>query len=644
MKTVLNLLDQACKNYPDSTYISDKYQDSKWTPLTFPEVNTESDYIASGLLEYGFNVNDKLSILSEGRNSWVISEYAVLKIKSTAVPLSVKLLPEEILFRINHSDSKAIIISKFNIEKLGPIFKQIEDKDFRIILLDNDQNVIEQICSKHDIDPKYIITYNDIRTKGKSKMDINRKKLNDIRSTISEDDVVTISYTSGTSGNPKGILLTHLNYYTNAEGAAQHMQLPENWKILIMLPVDHSFAHTVGIFISCFIALGVHFVDSSQGPRQTLKNIPINLQEVKPDILITVPALSANFMNKIKDGIKAKGGFVEWLFNKGVQAGIKINRDGFNKAGLVTRLRYGLIYNIADKLVFSKVRNIFGGNLKLCVGGGALLDIRQQHFFYAIGAPIFQGYGLTEAAPIISSNYKQVHKMGTSGKVFANIECKIMDNDREMTTGQKGEIVIKGGNVMKGYYKNQSATVETIKDNWLYTGDMGYIDNDGFLIVVGREKALLISEDGEKYSPEEIEEAIQNSSELVNQVMIYNDHKQFTTAIITLENQKIKEYSQRNSLTKEDDIINHIKDSFYTFKNLPEYKDVFPSKWIPTVFRIASEPFSEENKMINSTLKMVRFKITETYQYLLDDMYTSGSGSFDSEHNKSIIIAIMSQK
>lgn len=644
MRTVTSLLKEACSKFPNSTYVSDKYTGGNWLPRTYIDVDRESDYIASGLLSAGISPMSNVAILSEGRSRWIISEYAIVKIKGAAVPLSVKLLPEEILFRINHSDSKAIVVSKFNIDTLGSIWDKIDCKEFKLICLDADKDVVTAFADTYKVSLGAIITYDELLNIGKEFYSSNKDRIDELVDSIHEDDVVTISYTSGTTGNPKGIMLTHLNYYSNAKDTIEHIQFPLHWKIFIMLPVDHSFAHTVGIFISCFIALGVHFVDSSQGARQTLKNIPLNLKEVRPDVTITVPALSGNFMDKINDGVRLKGGFGLWLFTKGLNAGIKINRDGYKKAGFLTWLWYKPIHALADVLVFSKVRQIFGGNLKMCVGGGALLDIRQQYFFYAIGVPIFQGYGLTEASPIISANCIHAHKMGSSGLIIKNMECKILQEGKEMPVGVKGEIVIKGNNVMKGYYKNPEASAEVLKDGWLHTGDMGFFDSDGFLHVVGREKALLISEDGEKYSPEEIEETIMACSDLIQQVMVYNDHKQFTTAIVAVDVKRLQDYCKEKKLTDPESVIKHLRDSFYSFKHLPEFKDLFFPKWIPTVFRIADEPFSEENKMINSTLKMVRYKITETYSHLIDDMYLLGSNSFVCEHNVNVVQKILEEK
>ncbi len=632
------MLKTAVEKYGKVAYTGEK-QDAGWTTKTFAQVDTESNYIASYLIDNGINKNDNIAILSEGRTYWVIGEYGILKAGASAVPLSIKLLPEEVLFRLNHSEAKAIIISRNSINKLAPIWNKLKEKNFKIYYLDKNDEKLYKEFEKFGIKiDEHIINMSEIIEKGKTIFENNPNHLNERIASVQEDDTVTISYTSGTTGNPKGIMLTHLNYYANSNQAMDFFQLPPDYKTLLILPLDHSFAHTVGIYISLLRGISIYFVDARGGSVNALKNIPINLKEVSPDFLLTVPALTGNFMKKITDGVKNKGGFAYWLFKKGMSAGIKINGNGFKKADIVTKIRNIIPYKLAQILIFKKIKSIFGKNLQFCVGGGALLDIKQQKFFYTLGVPVYQGYGQTEATPIISSNTYTIHKLGTSGPVLPGIKCKIVDSERkEVPKGTKGEIAVLGDNVMKGYFKNEEASRQVLEQGWLYTGDMGYIEEDDFLMVVGREKALLISEDGEKYSPEEIEEAITTSSELVEQAMIYNDHKKFTTAIITLNNKKVKEFIRKNNINDVEMLMQAIKKSFYKFKTEPEFINKFPEKWIPSVFRIVAEPFSEENKMINSTMKMVRYKIIETYQKDIDEMYENGRTSIVCPKNEETV-------
>jgi long-chain acyl-CoA synthetase len=216
---------------------------------------------------------------------------------------------------------------------------------------------------------------------------------------------------------------------------------------------------------------------------------------------MSVPALAMNFRKNIEKSIREKGRLINALFRHALKVSYKYNGIGYDK-GKGIRILYKPLVRLYDKILFSKIREGFGGRLEYFIGGGALLDIELQRFFYAVGMPMFQGYGLTEASPVISSNSTKHHKLGSSGVLVKNMELRICDNERNpLPVGNQGEIVIKGENVMLGYWKNPEATAESIRDGWLYTGDLGYMDPDGYLYVLGRFKSLLIADDGEKYSP-----------------------------------------------------------------------------------------------------------------------------------------------
>lgn len=642
--TVIQMLKNAAKKYKDLPYTFDK-TDEGYTAKSFAEVEKQSDFIGVELIKLGIRKNDKIAILSEGRSNWIVGEFGVLKAGGISVPLSIKLLPEEILFRLNHSNAKAILLSYNTFDKLAAIWGKIEDPEFKIIYLDADDDHLKKQCEKvKETIGNRITIFDDMIQSGEQNHETYREELEHRINQTDMHDVVSISYTSGTTGNPKGIMLTHQNYYTNTGDADRMFTINPGDRMLVILPIDHSFAHTVCIFYSLLSGMCIYFVDSRGGGMATLKNIPINLKEVNPHLILTVPALSGNFMTKICDGVQSKGKFINWLFHAGIHAGIRINQLGYRKAPFGVQMLFAIPHKIADALVFKKVRQIFGHSLRYCVGGGALLDIKQQHFFYALGVPIYQGYGLTEAAPIISANTPEKHKLGTSGMVFPSIECKIMLSDgSEAPQGTKGEIVIKGKNTMKGYYKNQEATEKALQDDWLYTGDLGYFDTDGFLVVCGREKALLISADGEKYSPEEIEQAIINTSDLVAQVMVYNDHEKFTSALITLDIPKVQKYIKNHRINNADELLHAVKKSFYRFKDDNEYAGKFPTKWIPSAFRIVEEQFSEKNKMINSTMKMVRYKIVEAYSDLIAEIYSTEGNKILNTHNGNVAKRILAE-
>lgn len=636
-QTIVSQLEYAAECFDSKTYLADKGH-SGWTSLSFPMVKQQSRFLALSLHQLGLKKGDHFSILSEGTSKWVISEFSLLYNGVASVPLSVKLMDEELPFRLNHSDSKGIFISKNYLTKVLHIWEKIEIKDFKLIYLDDDIEYAYEKAEKAQVSKDHIWSYSDLIEKGKKDYQNKAPLLDQIVNDLKSDDVVTISYTSGTTGNPKGIMLTHQNYVSNSAEGVEVFKVDHKLKTLIILPVDHCFAHTVAIFGALYSGMSLYFLDARGGAVNAIKNIPANLNEVKPDFLLTVPALSGNLMKKITDGISEKGGFVEKLFHAGLQAGYKIFGNGFQKRNGLVLIKNWPIYFLAKSLIFSKLNKVFGGNLKYMVGGGALLDIKQQQFFYAIGFPIYQGYGLTEATPIISSNTPFIHKLGTSGKVLPSINCKIRnDKDEECKQGEKGEIVISGNNVMKGYLKNIEASKEMIKDGCLWTGDLGYIDQDGFLVVTGREKALLIAEDGEKYSPEEIEEGIIYNSPLIHQAMLYNNHKKVTSTIIVLDEQKVKKFLKEEQIKSVSGLLEAIQQELKDFKNDAVYKAKFPSKWMPSLFYIAPESFSEENQQINSTMKMVRYKIEEAYHPQIDLMHmTNGFESIRKENEKTL--------
>ncbi len=634
--TVINLLRDAATRFPAASYLNEK-SDSGWVSTSFSTALEKSAWIAAALLNEGYKINDKVAILAEGRTDWVITEYGVLRTGGIMVPLSIKLLPEEIQFRLEHSDCKAIILSSNTLQKALESFNDDQKKTIQIIYLDNNLDQQRDRLQQFGIDPKQFLLVCDLYEKGRLLAEKNKQQLDAVEQQIAEDQVVTISYTSGTTGNPKGIMLTHLNYYSNSFDAMQYFDVSVGDRLMIILPLDHSFAHTVGIYACAVKGLGIFFVDARGGGANALKNIPINLREVNPHMMLTVPALTGNFMNKMKEGVKAKGGLIVKLFEAGLKAGIEINGNGYQKTKW-PGLKKWLSYKIAYQLIFKKLQLVFGNSMRYCVGGGALLDISQQQFFAAIGVPVYQGYGLTEATPIISANNPKIHKYGTSGMVIPNLKCKILDNNgNEVAAGTKGQIVISGKNVMKGYYRNPNATEAAIKNGWLFTGDLGYFDEDGFLVVIGREKALLISASGEKYSPEGIEEAIVNTADFISQVMVYNDMKSFTVAVAVLAEDKIKALVKAQKISKKEELMQLVSDDLLKFTHHDTFINQFPEVWVPSRFVLASEPFTEQNLMINSTMKMVRHKVLEAYKEPIEALFSPESSNGFHKHNSETI-------
>lgn len=627
MKSLIQFFEESVEKYSSNVYLWEKPND-KYEGTTYGETKKQVYEFAAGLMRMGIKKGDRLSIVSEGRNNWVIGELGILYAGAMNVPLSSKLNPEEIKFRINHSESKIILTSSIQYQKLKVVIGECPTIE-KIIHFDTQEEY-----SKNEIH------FNEVRKIGRDWLETpaNMTKFEEFSRSITPSDFANICYTSGTTADPKGIILTHGNYVTNAYQAYSLMDIPSFYKTLLILPWDHSFGHTCGIYAFMGKGASIASVKTGKTPIETLRNLPICLKEIKPNLLMSVPAIAKNFRKNIEKGIKEKGRFIEMLFNHALKISYSYNKEGWNKGRGLQKMKIPLL-DLYDKILFSKIREAYGGELDYFIGGGALLDIELQRFFYALGIPMYQGYGLSEASPVISSNSTSRHKLGSSGVLVNNMDLKICDDDgNELPVGQKGEIVIRGGNVMHGYWKNEAATKEAIKDGWLYSGDMGYMSEDGYLYVLGRFKSLLIADDGEKFSPEGIEEAISEQSKYIDQCMLYNNQKPYTVALVVPNQHALKLYLGEKDLTADSEegkraVITLIESEVNEYRINGKFGKMFPQRWLPVAIGILEESFTEDNGLMNSSLKIVRGKIMTKYQDLIDYLYTLDAKVVTNERN-----------
>ena len=631
MRTLIELFETSVVKFSNNPLLWEKRKD-RFEPMSYMETRSQVYELASGLFSLGLKKGERVGLLSEGQNNWLVSELGILYCGAINVPLSVKLEAPELMFRLNHSGSRMVIVSAGQASKIEEIKDQIPDVDFIIH--------IDPIENKGPKD----LSFEDIRSKGAELLNsqTHRTALEEIWKAIGPDDLANISYTSGTTADPKGIMLSHLNYAANVVQANTVLDISPSYKTLAILPWDHSFAHTACLYTFMYKGASVGSVQLGRTPMETLRNVPGNIQEFKPEIMMSVPALLKSFRKNIEKGIQSKGRMTEILFNYGLKVGYVYHGDGWNR-GKGFRALLKPYYQLFDKIVFSKVRQAFGGNLEFFIGGGALLDVELQRFFAAIGTPVYQGYGLTEAAPVISANSPNGVKFGSSGRVVKKLDLKICDTDGNvLPQGEKGEVVVKGDNIMKGYWKNEKATAETLKDGWLYTGDLGYVSKDGYVYVMGRFKSLLIGNDGEKFSPEGIEESLVDQSPIIDQVMLYNNQNPYTVGFIVpniaainhiLHKQNIEPQSAEG-IHKALEMLKHEVDAY---RKGGKYEGMFPERWLPTAILILPEAFTEQNHLVNSTLKMVRGKITEYFKTEMEYIYApEAKDIFNTKNQESV--------
>ncbi len=616
--TIIDFVEKYVAEFSQNPFLWEKNLDTnEWDPTTYAETLRQAKRIAAGLMALGVEKGDKVSYLSEGRNMWVIGELGVLFAGAVNVPLSIKLgEATDLIFRIKHSDSKYIITSKFQLEKIRHILP--------------DCPLVEKVIIFDEVDDKREgeIYIDEVMALGDEFLATKAQLLEERSHSIAPDDYANISYTSGTTADPKGILLTHRNYTANVEQAHSVIGVTPEDKMLIILPLDHCFAHVAGFYTMMSYGASIGTVPSGKSGKDALRNIPSSIKEFQPNVMLSVPTLAKSFKKNIETTIKKSGSTVEKLYKIALKNAIAYNKEGYNRGTSFCDIFRKPLMCLFDKIIFSKVRQGLGGKMKFFVGGGALLDIDLQKYYCAIGIPMYQGYGLSEATPIISANSPHKFIFGSSGKVVQPMEIKILDADGiEQPFGQKGEICIKGENVMAGYWKNPTSTADTIIDGWLHTGDMGYMRDAEMLYVVGRFKSLLIAADGEKYSPEGIEENMVENSKYIDGCILHNSQDPYTIALVVPNLDNLRAYAKRFNLDPASDegkkvMLERLLKDVNMYRPGGRMEGEFPERWLPAAVCVLPEPWTEQNHFLNSSMKVVRGRVEEAYKDHMAYAYT----------------------
>ena len=616
--TIIDFVEKYSAMYAGDTFLREKV-DGVWTETSFAQTREAGVTLAAGFLSIGLAKGEKVALISEGRNQWIFSELGILFAGGVNVPLSFKLESDkDLCFRINHSDSRFVIASESQIEKIRRVIGQCPAVE-KVIVIDD---IPLQDKEMH---------LSDLYGLGRQFLAENPGRTEERMASIGPDDYANISYTSGTTADPKGILLTHRNYTANVEQCNSVVKVGRAWVMLVILPLDHCFAHVAGFYFMMSNGGSIATVPGGKSAITMLKNIPVAIRETRPHVMLSVPAISRNFRKNIESGIKKKGRTVENLYNFALKNAIRYNREYWNMGKpFITQWWRAPLKALFDKLIFKSVRENFGGRFQFFIGGGALLDIELQRYFCAVGMPIFQGYGLSEATPVICANSKGHARFGSSGRTVQPMDIKICDEDgKELPDGVTGEIVIRGENVMAGYWKNPEATAKTIVDGWLHTGDRGYIckEDRRFLYVTGRFKSLLISSDGEKYSPEGFEDSLADGSRYIDSSVIYNNQSPYTVVIVVpskgnLQDEVKKRRLDPDSIEGRKAQLELIQEAVDSYRKGGRHEGMFPEKWLPAAIIVADVPFTEQNGMLNSTSKMVRRNVEKHFADRIEYAFT----------------------
>ena len=626
--TIIDFVEHYTHKFSEHVFLREKI-DNVWTATTFKETREAAHRIGAGMMALGLQKGERVALLSQGRNLWVTGELGILYAGGVNVPLSIKLEESsDLLFRIQHSDARFIMCSEQQLVKIRKIIADCPKVE-KIIVFDP----LDQYEDKEISIDEVIRLGDELLAKDPASFQARYES-------VGPNDYANISYTSGTTADPKGILLTHRNYTANVEQGSTVVQCSLDDVMLIILPLDHCFAHVAGFYTMMSYGGSIATVPVGKTAMATLKNIPVAIREVRPHIMLSVPALARNFRKSIEAGIKAKGPKVERLYNFALNNAIAYNREYWNRGGWQNAWRYPLV-KLFDRLIFKAVRENFGGRMKFFVGGGALLDIALQRYFCAVGMPMFQGYGLSEATPIICSNSAGGAIFGSSGRIVKPMELKICDAEGNIVPdGERGEIVIKGENVMAGYWKNPESTASTIVDGWLHTGDMGYItkEHPGYLWVVGRFKSLLIRADGEKYSPEGFEDSLTDGSKYVDQCILHNNQDPYTILLMVPNKEALQAWAKAQgkdpaSREGKECMLLKIQSEVDSYRPGGSRDGIFPEAWLPTAIAVLGEAWTEQNHLVNSTMKVVRGKVETYFQDRIDYAYTAEGKELMNEKN-----------
>lgn len=566
----------------------------QWLGITYSKFKEETISFARGLASLGIKRGDRVAIISENRPEWAYSDMAILGIGAIDVPLYPSLTADHVEFIMNNCEASTVILStKFQLNKVLKI--RANCKTLKHIIVLNEKDVPEN--------SQGIYSFSGIQNNGLRSSQFTEKNFWESVKLSNENDLCTIIYTSGTTGEPKGVMLTHKNIICNIMDALRIFPIGKDDVFLSFLPLCHIFERMTGYYTAFSAGSLVCYA-------QSIETVAQDMIEVKPTLITTVPRLFERIQSKILRNVESQSPKKQKIFNWALETGAEFAKA--NKSGLPS-ISLSLKHALADKLVFKKLRERTGGRIRFFISGGAALPRELGEFFEAIGFIVAEGYGMTESAPVISVNRVDDYKFGTVGKPMPSVEVKIATD---------GEILVRGANVMQGYYKNKKETEETIKDGWLHTGDIGMFDAQGYLVITDRKKHLFKTSGGKYIAPTPIE-SLFLSSQYIDQFVLIGDRRMFLSALIVPDFDALRAYADSNNIpykTNEDLVeIKEIYDLMETElvkfqKSLANYERV-------RKFALLDKPFSLESGEMTPTLKLKRKVIEERYKELIEGMY-----------------------
>lgn len=570
-----------------------RYHDGeRWNQITWAEGFQRIKVVAGALRALELSRGDTAAILSENRPEWALSDYGCLFAGVVDVPIYSTLTAEQIAYVLGDSQSRLVFLSsQEQFDKIVEIWDECPDLQWAVVF-----DALEA-----DL-PPWAISWGDFLERGRAFVsDLSDEGFRHEASQAAPDDVATLLYTSGTTGQPKGVMLTHNNLASNVRASLLAIPVTPADVTLSFLPLSHVLQRMVDYLLlhrGCTIAYA-----------RSLQTVPEDLKAVRPTIVVSVPRLYEKIYNRVMEARGIKGALVQWAREVG-QAKVREEEAG-RTLGLLSRAAYA----VADRLVFRKLRETLGGRLRFFVSGGAPLSPDINRFFYSAGVTILEGYGLTETSPVTNVNTPYWFRIGTVGKPVANTEIQIAED---------GEIMVRGPQVMKGYHNMPEATAEAITpEGWFKTGDVGEIDEDGFLRITDRKKDLLVTAGGKNIAPQPIENRLKAMS-IVDQAVMIGDRRRFPSVLIVPAFEVLRPWAVASGITFEDDLA-LLEDArvqeYVRGRIVPLLDEHLASFERPKKIGLIPTPFSIENGDLTPTQKVRRRVVTRRYRSFIESLY-----------------------
>lgn len=567
-------------------------EDGRWINLSWNEVRERVIRLAGGLAKLGIRRGDRVCILSRSRYEWTLADLGCMAAGAIVVPIYESNIPDQVEYIIENCGAKMVFVeNESQFQKLLTVRHNL--RDLHQVISFDDLPAKLKSEGVYDLD-EVLILGSDA---GESVYEKNRQAL-------SRNDEASFVYTSGTTGNPKGAVLTHGNFLAEVEGAIKVLQFKEEYESLLFLPLAHIFARCVQFF-------QLHF-GFIQCYAESIDKILDNIATVRPHLLGSVPRIFEKIHARTLQGVQAASPGKQRIFEWALAVGTERMRYVMNNRSVPLGL--AIKYRIAHKLVFSKLHEKLGGRVRFFISGGAPLSREIAEFFNAFGLDILEGYGLTETSAAITVNTFPARKLGTVGKPVPGVELKIAAD---------GEILVRGPYVFQGYYKNPEATAESIdSDGFFHTGDIGMIDAEGFLSITDRKKDIIVTAAGKNVAPQNIENLMKNDP-YISQFVVHGDRRKFLTALVTLDRDEILKYAHAHNIpfASYDDLVTNEKIFNFVRDRINDKNRLLAKYETIKKFAILPQEFAVETGELTPTLKIKRKVVTQRYQSILDGFY-----------------------